>query len=667
MRRFALQPKAPRMAVVAAACSILMLWIFSPAVGQENARESIRKALGPKSAAYIGPQPFDILHYALNLSFAMTSEDMGGTVGMTMVLKAPVDSLVLNAVDLRLDSIVVDGITESFTLDSTRETFTIRLGAMRDAGDTLHIVIGYQRITGLSHPSDRRGYYYFTPEEVGGTLPDTLGYTMSEPSDARLWMPCFDDPSEKATAEINVTVPPGFVPASNGKLLGTTQNGNGTVTWHWREDHQIATYLICVTVSKWAVYTYPFVRAANDTVPVQYYVFRPDSVAWYLPRVAEMIGAFSRVYGDYPWDKYGMSGVTPFNFGGMEHQSMTTLHRAAETGEGVVAHELSHQWWGDLVTCGTWPNIWLNESFATYSEAIWAEHKGGFNALKSYMRGLLHLYNGSWRGAVYDPEGQGFYIFDDVVYSKGAWVLHTLRGVLGDSLFFGMLHAYRQKYAGGNAVTDDLRAVADSVSGTSMAWFFDEWIYKPGWPVYAFGSSWAADTLVLRINQQQPATRPVYRMPIQVRLYHGGADTTIVVQNSQMKQVFSIPLAFNPDSVKFDPDNWILKQVSTTTAGVDEAPVPLRFELSQNYPNPFNPLTVIKFNVGGARDQGPGASVKLAIYDLLGREVAVLVNEPKAPGSYEVSFDGSRLASGVYYYRLMAGSFVQTRAMMLLK
>jgi aminopeptidase N len=625
----------------------------------------------PAGVTYTGPHPFDILHYVLDLSFAMTNGEMGGTVGMTMVLKAPLDSLVLNEAQLSLDTIRVDGVTRSFTTDSTSEAFTIDLGSTRPAGDTLHIAIAYHRGTAAIRPGGRWGYYYFIPDSVSGFLPDTLGYTMSEPSDARFWMPCFDDPSEKATAEIHATVPSGFVAASNGKLLGTTTNTDGTITWRWREDHQIAPYLMCVTISKWTVSTYPFVRGVNDTVPVQYYVFKPDSAgaAAYLPTVAAMIGAFSQVYGPYPFDKYGMSAVTPFGYGGMEHQSMTTLARGLQVDERVVSHELAHQWWGDLVTCGTWPDIWLNESFATYSEAIWREYLGGVNALKSYMLGLQHFYLGSWRGAVYDPQGQGFNLFDDIVYSKGAWVLHTLRGVLGDSVFFRTLRAYRQKFAGGNAVTDEFRAVADSVSGTSLAWFFNEWIYGPGWPNYSFSSSWIADTVTLRIVQQQSTSWPTYTMPVQIRFYQGAVDTTIVVVNSLRKQTLRIPLAFRPDSVKFDPDNWILKQLTAPQTDVAEVPaVPMKYELGQNYPNPFNPLTVIEYTVGGTRDWGLGVrDVSLIVYDVLGRQVAVLVNEKKQPGTYTVQFDGSALASGVYYYRLNTGNFTQTRAMILMK
>jgi aminopeptidase N len=684
MERFAQRRERKAWVIRVAACSLLMLWGWSALPAQDmqaEPRSTIESFPGKASVAgrtsvaagvkYTGPQPFDILHYMLDLSFAMTSGEMGGTVGITMVLKAPLDSLVLNEAELTLDTILVDGLAKSFSTDSASETFTIRLGALRDAGDTIHIAIAYRRGTATIRPGGRWGYYYFTPDSVSGSLPDTLGYTMSEPSDARFWMPCFDDPSEKATAEIRATVPSGFVAASNGKLLGTTTNSDGTITWHWREDHQIAPYLMCVTISKWTISTYPFVRGANDTIPVQYYLFKPDSAgaAGYLPTVAQMIGAFSKAYGPYPFDKYGMSAITPFRYGGMEHQSMTTLARGLQTHEGVVSHELAHQWWGDLVTCGTWPDIWLNESFATYSEAIWREFLGGFTALRNYMLGLQHFSRGSWQGAVYDPEGQGFNLLDDVVYSKGAWVLHTLRGVLGDSVFFGTLRAYRQKFAGGNAVTNDLRAVADSVSGTSLAWFFNEWIYGAGWPVYAFSSSWAADTVTLHIIQQQSTAWPTYTMPVRIRFYYGTSDTTIVVINSGRKQTLRIPLSFQPDSVKFDPDNWILKQLSVAQTGVADVPaVPVGCELGQNYPNPFNPLTGIKYTIGGSRGEGIGVrDVSIVVYDVLGRHVAELVNEKKQPGTYTVQFDGSGLASGVYFYRLVTGSYVQTRAMILMK
>lgn len=535
-------------------------------------------------------------------------------------------------------------------------------------GESLTVRIDYRRLPGAPRPGGRWGYYFFR-DLIG--IPSNLGYTMSEPSDARYWMPCHDEPWDKATAELKITVPDGYVAASNGKLVSVLPGPVGSVTWRWRESHPIAPYLMSVTASQYSISTLPYVRAPGDTIPIQYYVWRPDSLetAQYLPTVRSMVEALSGLFGPYPFDKYGMTSVVPFGYGGMEHQTITTLNRYLQTDEQVVVHELAHQWWGDLVTCATWPDIWLNESFASYSEALWAEHKGGRAALKAYMvdNQLLFMY-GSWQGAVYDPEGQGFNLFDQVVYSKGSWVLHTLRGVLGDSLFFLALREYRARYAGGNATTDDFQDVVTSVAGVPMDWFFQQWIYGKGWPVYGVAQRWTGDSLVVTITQVQPSDWSLFRMPLTLRIHGPGRDTTIVVQNTSRNQSYAFALPFVPDSVTLDPDGWVLKQVERIVTTVAENAAPSSYVLEQNYPNPFNASTTIRYLIPeGTQGSSAGATVTLTVFDLLGREVHRAVAERQRPGIGSFVFDAGALSSGVYYYRLEAGAWRATRAMVLLK
>jgi len=613
-----------------------------------------------------------MLHYALALRLAMTTDALEGRCTMLMRLKENVDSLVLHAVGLALDTIRVDGTPRVAVIDTARETFTILLGSTRFAGETLQIAVSYRRLQNYRRPSSRLGYYFFR-DTIG--LPANLGYTFSEPSDARFWFPCYDEPWEKATAEIHLTVPTGYVAASNGRLLGTTNNGDGTFTWHWRQDQPIATYLMCMTVSRFSVATIPYVKVTGDTIPLQYYAWNAppfvDSVwtAGFLPTVGAMIGAFETRYGAYPFDKYGMTAIVPFGYLGMEHQTLTTMNRYFATSVRVASHELAHQWWGDDVTCGTWADIWLNEGFATYSEALWREHTGGQDSLKKYMRDTLATFQFvSWQGAVYDPVGQGFNLFDQVVYTKAAWVLHTLRGVVGDSTFFRILRAYRTMYQGKSAVTAELQAVADSIVGSSMAWFFNQWIYGRGWPKYGLRYSWLADTLSLTVQQQQDPTWPTFRMPMRIRAYHGAQYTDFLVWDSLRVQSFRFPLSVPPDSVVLDPDGWILKQVVPFTSVAELNGSPYEFRLYQNYPNPFNPTTVIRFSVESANGRmGDPVKVTLKVYDILGREVRTLVNENLPEGSYEVTWDATNMPSGVYFYRMTAGTFVQTRRMVLMR
>ena len=615
---------------------------------------------------------FDVLSYRLDLSLAMVNEDFAGRNQIALVMKLPADSLVLYQLKLTIDSISVNGVQRPYTTNDADERFTVRLDSTHRAGDTLRLILAYRRLPGIPRLTDRLGYYYFHDTIPG--LPANLGYTMSEPGDARCWMPCYDEPWEKATAEISVTVPQGYVAASNGRLFGTTLNGDGTVTWHWKEGHQIATYLMCATVSKFTVPVSTLARGPGDVIPVEYFVWPRDSAvtAAYIPTVKQMITNLGNLYGPYPWDKYGMSSVTPFAYGGMEHQTITTIHEALQTNQDVVVHELAHQWWGDLVTCGSWPDIWLNESFATYSEALWRETLGGPVALRELMNGMLGFGNGSWTGAVYNPEGQGLYLFSDVVYSKGAWVLHTLRGAIGDSAFFRSLRMWRQLYSEKSAVTADFQSAVESVMGRDMSWFFDEWIYGPGWPVYSIASDWENGTLSLRIAQQQDQGWPTYAMPLQIRVYTGTRDTTLTVRDSLRTEDFRFAFSTRPDSVQLDPDGWVLYRAGTPISPPFGTGTPLSFSLRQNYPNPFNTSSTISYIVPGIVSGTDAPSgVNLTVFDLLGRRVATLVDERQSPGEYLVRFDGSVRASGVYFYRLEiqggGGTATAVRKMVLVK
>jgi hypothetical protein len=357
-----------------------------------------------------------------------------------------------------------------------------------------------------------------------------------------------------------------------------------------------------------------------------------------------------------------MTAISPFGFGGMEHQTITTMARGYRTNRRVVVHELAHQWWGDLVTCGTWKDIWLNESFATYAEALWEESVGGAVALRSTMAGKLH-FDASWNAALYDPVGQGQDLFSDLVYSKGAWVLHTLRGVIGDSAFFRSLRDYRETHGMRSVVTADLQAVLEKNARVPLGRFFDAWVYGEGYPVYAFSWAYAGDSLSLRVFQQQSAAWPTYSMPIQFRASSAGKETTFVILDSLRVQSFRVPFPFAPDSIRLDPDGWILKKLTVAPVAAEEAepPLPSAFSLDQNFPNPFNPSTIIRFRLPAA---GP---VRLVVYDLLGRAVATLVDAPRNAGRHEVLFDGAGLTSGVYICRLTAGDYSTTRKMILAK
>jgi aminopeptidase N len=497
--------------------------------------------------------------------------------------------------------------------------------------------------------------------------------SLSTPFLAHYWWPCKDGPGDKPdSVAVDITIPDTvvagipMVAVSNGVLQGVTAAG-GKKTFRWRHRYPIVPYYVMAAVSNYRDFRQTFTGRQGEQFPMDYYVF-DEHLAAAQQGVADMpqvMGAFSDRFGLYPFraEKYGMTQLG--YYGAIENQTNTIINNMGTSYFGVSVHELAHMWFGDMITCRDWHHGWLNEGFATYAEALWAEHTGGRAAYLSYIQnfqfysgGTLYLQN------ISDPFG----IFVSIIYDKGAMVLHMLRGVLGDSLFFRSLSAYaaNPSFLYGHATTEDFRGVCESVSGRNLAFFFDQWVYDQYYPAY--GYNWRQNTLTgevtVNVTQTQGSQgrRAVFEMPVRLKLlFQAGGDTTVTVWNNQQAQSYLLPVGRPLTSVQFDPEMWILRSV---TVGVDEGArpgVPDRVALHANYPNPFNPSTTIRFDLPAE------VPVRLAVYDMLGREVALLADEQLSAGSHEVRFDAANLASGVYTCRLTAGSTVRTRSMMLVR
>jgi aminopeptidase N len=582
--------------------------------------------------------------------------------------------VILDAINLRIDSVTSGGQGLAFDTETMPNKLTITLTPSMISQDSISIDVWYAHVS-----VENRGYYYYD-KNPGVTL-ERLAYTFTEPYDSPYWFPCVNDPSIKAPCSINIRVPQGYLAASNGLLKQTTDNGDGTLTFQWDEPHPIAMYLMVVTISKYSTFSHFYHRVApqSDSVEIKYYIWQADSAGstynavTSFANVVDMMTFYSTVFGKYPFDKYGMASVYPFGAGGMEHQTMTTIHRNwLENGgsQNGIAHELAHQWWGDMVTCGTFADIWLNEGFATYSEALWEEHFYGSARFSSLMSGIQHFNDGSWQVPIYNPPQN--YLFGDIEYSKGAWVLHMLRGLLGDSAFYSVFETYRQRFEYKSATTGDFAAAASSVAGRDLSWFFNQWIYGKGWPIYAYRwtTQSGASGYDAKVDIQQQQEEDVFQMPVQLKLEGGGRDTVVIADNTMRNQSFSFVIPFRPDTVYLDPGGWILKQVSSvflSEVGVDNG-LPSSFTLYQNYPNPFNPATVIRYYLPAA------GIVGLKVYDLLGQEVAALIDEEESAGFHEFRFEDKGLTSGVYFYSLRvapmtgaASTFAETRKMLLLR
>lgn len=622
-------------------------------------------------------KPFKVLHYALDAQLAMVNSEFHGTMTIRCQITAPTDLLFFHSVGLVFDSVHVNGSPASYAFFPSQERFRVALPRTFAIGETVTVAITYERDLSFPRFEERRGYYWYPKDFQPGHVWQNIGYTMSEPSDARLWMPCYDDPSEKATADINVTVPAGYIGASNGRLTSIESNPDGTVTYRWSSEYPIATYLMVITASSYATYShfYGKVTAPTDSIEVQYYMWREDSAGAQFNAVqafsktVRMMEAYSHIFGEYPFEKYGMAVVYPFLYGGMEHQTLSSIHRAWISVaayphyEDGIAHELAHQWWGNMVTCRTWADIWLNEGFASYAEALWREVEYGEASYEQKMRSF-RTFNVTWRGAMYDPLSQGYPLFNSSVYHKGAWVLHMLRAVVGDSLFFAILGNYRQVHEYGAATTRDFQDVVNATAGASYDWFFDQWVYGGGWPEYAYTTHWDPNTqsYTVKVFQMQDSLWQTFKMPLELKVWKNGVATPFVVVDSLRFQSFTFQLGAQPDSLQFDPRNRILKRIVAPPPGeTDRDELPNAFRLYQNYPNPFNPLTIIQY------DLPMRTRVRLEVADLLGRSIGTLVDEIQEPGSYQKEFLARRLASGVYFYRLVTPQSILTRKMTIVR
>jgi len=606
--------------------------------------------IAPEIALFDSVHSFDALHYRLELAFPMQDSYFRGRMTLRLrVVDEVINSLTLHLMHLNADSAYVGIVPTAF--ERSDSTIIIDLQGNRYADDTLSITVYYHDFT------TNRGYYYYERD----------AYTMAEPQDARWWFPCFDEPWDKATSEIYATVPEDYDVGSNGYLESVVDDPpGGTRTYHWVNDYPITTYLISLVMADYAVWNDYYVLNSADSIPILNMVYAEDSsaAAYDFDNVPAMMEIFSDMFYPYPYNKYGQAAVYPFPYGGMEHQTMTTMHRNWIRGdrsrESSIAHELAHMWWGDFVTMSDWRHIWLNEGFATYSSALFNEAFYGRDRfdqdLSNYRQYYLDDVESFGHYPLYDPE----FLFGVPVYFKGAWVLHMLRGVVGDYAFFGGLHYYASLYAHGNASTGEFKEAMEIVSGLDLDWFFDEWIFGQAHPIYLYAWSYDGDgpfTVRLEIQQAQTAAPP-FRMPLNLRIIAGGRTYDFTVINYREFESYDFAIPDPPDELLIDPDNRVLKEIEEITA-VDSpqlSPLPVNVGLASLYPNPFNGSINVSFNVVGAPQL-----INISLYDISGRFVSDIAGGVYQVGLHTIRYDAGAefkypLASGIYIVELRSAS-----------
>lgn len=536
---------------------------------------------------------YDAIDYDLTLSFDIPNKSINGVNYMRISAETDTlrtiyinlyDNLTANKVSVQ--NMMRTGISyqnardiqswfEPESITQTRDYLIIRLKSsdVPMKGDNLAIKIEY------SGKPVKKGFDSFSFKELYGNM---YIYTLSEPTWGPVWWPSKDFPSDKANIQMHLNVPTGMKGVSNGLLTDTVQNSDGTTTFNWKSNYPIATYLVSIVVGKMVYWedTYTSVDGSK-TMPVVYYVFPKDSAKARVDfkPTPEMIKFYSETFGEYPFieEKYGLAQFG-WTSGAMEHQTITSYGYLLVTGDNrydfVNAHELAHQWFGDAVTLKDWRNIWLNEGFASYSEALWKEHTEGMSGYYDHMKGFDYGY---FSGTVYDPKG----FIDNpaiyaTIYQKGAWVLHMLRGVMGDEKFFAGIRAYYERYKYRNAETSDLVAVMEEFYGASLTDFFDQWVYKgSGRPKYEY--SWKFEdfqgqkgsgnyTVRLRLKQvQTDGDIDVYKMPLKITVVTEAGDKEFTVYNDQKDQSILLTVDSTPKEVLIDKDGWVLKKVAKGT------------------------------------------------------------------------------------------------------
>ena len=495
---------------------------------------------------------YDATYYALYLTIDPVTETVSGNVEV----RGKVTGASLSVIDLDLDnSMAVSYVNSSqgtLAFTHSDSILSVTLERTYTQGESFAFNVHYSG-------SPDTGYGAFRFDSHNG---DPMIWSLSEPFGARSWWPCKDVPSDKAdSVAVVITVPEPLIVASNGTLVSEIDNGT-TRTYHWRERYPISTYLVSVAIHPYTVYSDWYRYSPTDSMEIKFFVF-PDHYISVQPTYAmtkDMIEVFANLFGEYPFldEKYGHAEFTWG--GGMEHQTITSLGGWSEY---LIVHELAHQWWGDMVTCDDFHHIWLNEGFATYSEALWSEAVYGIAQYHEDM-GYAKYFG---PGTIYVPDtGDWYRIFHTgLSYNKGSWVLHMLRRVVGDVDFFEILQTYYadSRYQYGTATTEQFRDLCEEVSGMELDWFFHEWIYEEFYPMYAYDWTVSPNGGLYDVNLtvRQLQTNFVFTMPIDVKVTTTAGDTTLVVFNNLAAQDFTLTIEGEPLSVRLDEDQWILRTI----------------------------------------------------------------------------------------------------------
>ena len=603
----------------------------------------------------------DVTYYKLNLNITYSPKNLKGEV--TINAKSKIASLDQVTIDLQnaltTDSIKIGNKKLTFLHQSNQ--ILVKLDKIYAENQLVSFVIYYHGIPGSS------GFDSFA-FGTHNAQKDLAIWSLSEPYGSPDWFPCKNVIDDKAdSSDVWITADKYFTSVSNGILEKTIENQDGTKTFQWKNRYPIAQYLISIAMSNYAEYKGVFKYDGNREMPINHYLYPEiltEANKSNLDKTPFMLNLFSQKFGLYPFvkEKYGHA---QFGWGGgMEHQTCSSMGSFSET---LIAHELAHQWFGDKITCKNWESIWLNEGFASYSEAIYTEASGGKIAYDNYMKGFMTSAKTA-KGTIYVQNVNNINeIFSSPrTYRKGASVLHMLRGIVGDDKFFKILQTYvNSKSAYGSAVTEDFQAIAEQVYGQKLDYFFKQWIFGENYPKYKF--QWSSQPLsdgTFRVKadvSQTTNTSPsFFTMPIQLRVSIGLADTTITFFNDKQSQTFEFTLKAKPINVTFDPNNLILKDLEVLSVLANEPVLDEDFGLTIA-PNPSTEDIDVSFRLAKS------ATIKITIIDFSGKEILTQPEEKLMMGNHSMNLRISQFQSGTYILNLNVDGQNESRKLVTFK
>lgn len=510
----------------------------------------------------------DVKHIRNELTVNFDDESVSGTTTLSVSpIGEPLTEIRLDAVEFDVHAAKINGTAVDF--EATDEEVILYPATPLPAGQDPEISVSF-----TAKPS--RGLHFRT-KRMGYSEDEVSVWSQGEPEDNRHWFPSFDFPNERATSEMIVTVPDEFVALSNGdKLDERVDSARGLRTVHWKLDVPHPSYLVTLAVGHFVE-----IEDASGVVPMKHYVRKEfaDDAHLSFRKTDKMMRFFQDWIGvPYPYKTYGHVAVVDFIYGGMENSTLTTLTERTlhdegahltRSSDGLVAHELAHQWWGDLLTCRDWSHLWLNEGFATYFQCLFVEHDLGRDdflyEMLGYQRDFLRsearipgpVVNNRYDDAVDAINGR--------VYDKGTWILHMLRSQLGDERFQEAIRTYCRRFAHRPVETNDLMRTIEDVTGEGMEPFFDQWLYHGGFPELEASYEWNEDAKIAMVTvkqtQQVNGVTPLFDLHTTIRFSVDGEPVDAPIRISKAVDTVYVKLSQRPDYAVVDPNGELLKKL----------------------------------------------------------------------------------------------------------